>query len=77
MMAVAKSSGEYAWLAIECDGHDFHERTKEQAERDRSRDRWMIANGVQVIRFTGREIWRDPEECARQIGSVLCQLAGR
>ena len=24
-------------LIVECDGHDFHERTKEQAARDRSR----------------------------------------
>lgn len=47
-------------IAIECDGHDFHERTAEQAERDRSRDRALTATGWSVLRFTGREIWRDP-----------------
>ena len=26
-------------MIVECDGHDFHERTKEQASRDKERDR--------------------------------------
>jgi hypothetical protein len=30
-------------LVVEVDGHDFHERTKEQAQRDKSRDRAMVA----------------------------------
>lgn len=51
--------GNPAPVFIECDGHDFHERTKEQAERDRSRDRAIQAAGIPVLRFTGREIWRD------------------
>jgi hypothetical protein len=47
-------------IFVECDGHDFHERTKEQAERDRSKDRAIQAAGIPILRFTGREIWRDP-----------------
>jgi hypothetical protein len=54
-------------LIIECDGHDFHERTKEQAAKDRSRDRAATIAGIDVLRFTGSEIWRDPWECAGQI----------
>jgi very-short-patch-repair endonuclease len=54
-------------LVIECDGHNFHERTKEQAARDRSRDRWMVSEHITVLRFTGSEIWRDAEECADQV----------
>lgn len=54
-------------IVVECDGHDFHERTKEQAERDRSRDRELTLSGYRVIRFTGREIWRDPWKCASEI----------
>ncbi len=50
---------------IECDGHDFHERTKEQATRDKSRDRRLQSLGYKVFRFTGSEIFRDP------FGSVL------
>ena len=54
-------------LIVECDGHDFHERTKEQAAKDRARDREFQANGYTVFRFTGSEIWRDPCKCADQI----------
>ncbi len=48
---------------IECDGHDFHERTKEQAEHDRSKDRVIQAAGIPILRFTGREIFRDVVAC--------------
>jgi len=50
---------------IECDGHEFHERTKEQAARDRSRDRAAQAAGHMMLRYTGSEIYRDPLGCAR------------
>lgn len=53
-------------LVIECDGHDFHERTKEQASRDKSRDRDMTAAGYSIMRFTGSEIHKDARECADQ-----------
>lgn len=58
-------------LIIECDGHEFHERTKEQAERDRSRDRALTAKGFTVLRFTGREINRDALACAREVERFL------
>lgn len=58
-------------LFIECDGHDFHERTKEQAERDRSKDREIQAAGIPILRFTGREIHRDPLSCVLQIQKFL------
>jgi very-short-patch-repair endonuclease len=54
-------------IFVECDGHDFHERTKEQAEHDRSKDRAIQAAGIPVLRFTGREIWRDPSAVAAEI----------
>lgn len=52
------------WLIVECDGHDYHERTKEQAARDRSRDREFQAKGYMVFRFTGSELYRSPLEKA-------------
>jgi very-short-patch-repair endonuclease len=51
-------------VVIECDGHDFHERTKEQAMRDRRRDRDLQAKGYLVLRFTGAEIYRNAWQCA-------------
>lgn len=52
---------------VECDGHDFHERTKEQAERDRVRDRRLQALGYRVFRFTGRELNRSAVTCAIEV----------
>ena len=49
---------------VECDGHDYHERTKEQAQHDRELDRAFQREGFRVFRFTGREIWQSPEGCA-------------
>jgi len=58
---------DYEYLVVECDGHDYHERTKEQAKKDRSRDRDLQSNGYTVFRFTGSEIWKDPNACAEQV----------
>lgn len=58
---------------VECDGYDFHERTPVQAKRDRRRDRWMTARNVRVLRFTGSEIFGDPEGCAFEIMSTVFQ----
>lgn len=52
---------------LECDGHDFHERTKEQAQKDRSRDRELQSKGYLVLRYTGSEIYRDPWKCASDV----------
>lgn len=52
------------FAVIECDGHDFHERTKKQAQHDKKRDRYFQSLGLIVLRYTGSEIFRDPVECA-------------
>lgn len=54
-------------LIVECDGHDFHERTKEQASRDRKKDRYLQELGYKVYRFTGSDIWKNPFECAEDV----------
>lgn len=58
-------------IAIECDGHDFHERTKEQAAHDRRRDRALTAAGWIVMRFTGSEIHADADSCAREVARMI------
>ena len=58
-------------MAIECDGHDYHERTKQQASADKARDRYMQAHGHLVFRFSGADIWRDPIGCAREALGTL------
>lgn len=63
---VAFGSGDIK-LVVECDGHDFHERTKEQASRDKKRDRELTAQGYYVLRFTGSDIYKDAEGCAAEV----------
>ena len=45
---------------MELDGHDFHEKTKEQASGDKRRDRYLAALGWTVLRFSGSDVYRDP-----------------
>lgn len=58
-------------LAVECDGHDFHEKTKEQAAHDKKRDRFFAAQGIALLRFTGSEIYRDASACAEEVEGLL------
>jgi len=61
-------------IVIEADGHEFHERTKEQAQHDKQRDREMQTLGWRVMRFTGSEVWKDPVGCAVQVLNLLHAL---
>lgn len=58
-------------VVVECDGHDFHERTKEQAKRDRARDRHLQQQGLVVLRFTGSEIFQDAAACVKETVAAL------
>lgn len=61
-------------IAVEMDGHEFHERTKEQAKRDKSRDRKLVAAGWSVLRFTGSEIWANARKCATEVSLLAIDL---
>lgn len=56
---------------IECDGHDFHEKTKEQAAADKQRERDFQSIGYTVIRFTGSEIYNNPYKCAEEVYRIV------
>ncbi|MEM8534395.1 MAG: DUF559 domain-containing protein [Chloroflexota bacterium] len=58
-------------VVIECDGHAYHERTKEQAQRDRSRDRDLQSKGYHVFRFTGSELFNEPIKCALEVDTFF------
>jgi len=58
-------------LAVECDGMEFHERTKEQAIRDRKRDRHLLWGGMPTMRFLGAEIYADPLGCLGEIATYF------
>lgn len=63
-------------LIVEIDGHDFHDRTKEQAARDRARDRAILAqpyaHNTALIRFTAAEVFADPAAVAREALGIFC-----
>ena len=54
-------------LCIYTDGHTYHERTEEQAQRDRNIDRKLQELGFQVLRYTGKEV---NENMSRIIGDI-------
>lgn len=58
-----------ARLIIELDGHEFHS-TKEQLEKDAIRQRYLTRAGYSVIRFTGKEINRNPRECVSEVRGI-------
>jgi very-short-patch-repair endonuclease len=58
-------------LVLECDGHDFHNVTKQQAAYDRARDRELLAMGIRTMRFTGSEIHHNADKCAAEAWRVF------
>lgn len=63
-------------IIIECDGHGYHERTKEQVQHDRKRDRWMTARGFKVLRFTGSEIYQKNLALGAEIENAINRIVG-
>ncbi|MDI6872463.1 MAG: DUF559 domain-containing protein [Bacillota bacterium] len=72
----ARINGREVALVVECDGHDFHEKTKTQAARDKQRDRSLQLAGYAVLHYTGAEIWKNPLYCAIEIIHHLKTMAG-
>lgn len=64
-------------IAVECDGHAFHEKNKEQASRDKARDRTFLKAGFPVMRFSGSDIFKDPLACAADVREALAPILDR
>ena len=58
-------------LAIELDGHDFHERSKEQVAKDKSRERSIVKAGYIPLRFSGSEILRNVRRCVCEVEDLI------
>jgi len=54
-------------LIVECDGHDFHEKTKEQVAYRNDRDMELKKLGYDVIHLSGSQIYNEPFKYARQV----------
>jgi hypothetical protein len=60
-------------LIVEADSRTFH-TTRHAFERDRRRDQDLLA-GYQVVRFTWRQVIREPEHVAHTIRALLARRA--
>jgi hypothetical protein len=47
-------------IAVELDGHDWH-KTKEQRGKDASKQNWLAARKITTVRFTGSQVFADPQ----------------
>ena len=67
------NAAEGLYLAVEVDGHQWHEATRHQVQSDKSRDRKLTAAGWQVLRFTGAEVYQDAAACVREVLALVCR----
>lgn len=68
---IIRTSDKKVKLIIECDGYEFHKKTKEQVIRDNRRDRACQIEGYKVFRYSGSEIYEDPLACVDDIVRIL------
>lgn len=61
-------------VALELDGHDFHEKTKEQVTYRNRRDRDLQSDGWTVLHVSGSEFNRDPEAVTREVYQRVSSL---
>jgi very-short-patch-repair endonuclease len=61
-------------LIIETDGRDVH-TTRKAFEHDRERDQRLTLAGFTVVRFTWRQITREPRRVAEALQCLLARLA--
>ena len=59
--------GIYTILLVECDGHEFHQKTKKQVEHDNTRQYELKMAGYDILRFSGSQIYNDPFKCANDV----------
>lgn len=64
-------------FVIEIDGHDFHQKTKKQVERDNQRTRDLQIAGYEVVRFSGTEIYHKPYQAVGTLISLILSKANK
>ena len=54
-------------IIIEIDSHLWHGSSPEQFTKEKERERELQKEGYKIIRFSGREIYRDVNKCVNEI----------
>ncbi len=75
-LVVCIPSNETWQLVVECDGYKHHS-DKESFIRDRKRDRVLKSHGIDVLRFSGSEIYEDPAGVSLQLFDYLQKLSAK
>lgn len=57
-------------IAIECDGEEFHSSVQQKAH-DEQKNKFLEKNKWRVLRFTGKEIYREVDWCVKVIQSKI------
>ena len=65
------NNSEMKFYVVECDGHEFHEKTKQQVIKDNKRTRKLQEYGFQVIRYSGSEIYYMAYKCAVNLLDII------
>lgn len=60
-------------VVIECDGHEFHEKTKRQVIQTNRRNYDLNLEGYEILHFSGSEIFNDPLGCAERAYNFIDQ----
>lgn len=58
-------------IAVEVDGHGFHEKTPEQVAKRNQRDRLLQNAGWLVLHYSWSEMTTRPEQCIGEVVGVL------
>lgn len=58
-------------VAVELDGHDFHDQDKHQRSYEKRRDRDLQRWGLKVLHFTGSDLVADPFRVCHEVLQTL------
>ena len=63
-------------VIVECDGHDFHEKTKQQVKKDNERQMALQLAGYDVIHFSGSQVYENPMKCVKEVHDYIRMKLG-
>lgn len=59
---------------IEIDGHEWHEKTKEQVKADKEREREFLKFNFIPIRFSGSEVFHNTINCVKEVIEIIASF---
>jgi very-short-patch-repair endonuclease len=61
-------------LGVEIDGYEWHDKTKEQAARDKRRDRELLLAGLPTIHFAGTEVYSNAMQTVEDTVKIFSSM---